>query len=158
MLELGEITTEINTIMCVNNLLKIIHMTWEYISGFFDADGSITAAKASKNGSKVIQISFANNELNILKDIQQFILKDLNIKGAISKKTPKQESHSINYELKYVYQNGYKVSLKLNSKHKKKKARIELYKEIQKLTPRNGKYTTELTLARNQKLEEFFKA
>ena len=116
-------------------------MTWEYISGFFDADGSITVAKYQKNEQPTIQISFSNNEKNILEEIRDFIKKEININGSISKKLPKKETHSINYELKYVYKNAYCLSKYLNPLHDKKAYRIKIYEQIQQATPRNGKYT-----------------
>ena len=52
-------------------------MNWEYISGFFDADGSISAISTHKNRNRTIQLSFHNTEKSILEDIQRFILKDI---------------------------------------------------------------------------------
>ena len=48
-------------------------MNWEYISGFFDADGCITISKPTKNKNKTIQISFHNNEIEILENIKKSI-------------------------------------------------------------------------------------
>lgn len=131
-------------------------MNWDYISGFFDADGSITMTSPSKNKNKTIQVSFHNNELNILTDIEKFINNDLNIKGIISLKKAKKKTHSDSYELKYTFQRGYIVSQKLISIHPKKKYRIEIYDEIQKFTKRNGKYSKEELEHRNSLIEEFF--
>lgn len=61
-------------------------MTWEYISGFFDADGSISAVRVHSNTNKTIQVSFHNNELRILEEIKSFIFSELGIIGSITKK------------------------------------------------------------------------
>ena len=47
-------------------------MTLQYISGFFDADGSITMCKDSKSDTyKTIKIDFTNTYITILKEIQK---------------------------------------------------------------------------------------
>lgn len=129
-------------------------MNWNYISGFFDADGSISVVK-NRSRNKTIQISFHNTELNILNDIQRFIFDKLNNKGFISIKPAKKPTHSDSYELKYSYKKGYEVACKLNSIHPKKKHRINVYKKIQEVTPRNGKYSDEMLEKRNNLLKEF---
>ena len=73
-------------------------MDWSYISGFFDADGSISLVKKNQNNNtnKSIQISFHNTQLSILEEIKNFIDMDLNIKGFIStKKAKKRKSFHI---------------------------------------------------------------
>jgi len=132
-------------------------MTWEYISGFFDADGSVTLTKVKQGNNKTIQISFHNNEESILKDIQKFILDDIGVKGFISMKKARKYNHSDSYDLKYTYQNGYKVICKLQSIHPKKVHRIETYKKIQECTLRNGKYTEEQLIKRKELEKEFFR-
>jgi len=133
-------------------------MDWNYVSGFFDADGSISLIKkyGNEKANKTIQISFHNTELTILEEIRDFILRDVGIRGSISTKRPQKETHSISYELKYTQYKGYLVSRKINSHHPKKKHRIETYVKIQKLTPRNGKYFTGVLKKRNELIETFF--
>ena len=130
-------------------------MNWEYISGFFDADGSISISKPTNNKNKTIQISFHNNERDILESIQSFILIDLNVKGHISLKRARHENHKDSYDLKYVYLNGLKVANKLLSIHPRKKRKIELYNLIQEKTKRNGKYS-EQEIRERRTLEEQF--
>lgn len=116
-------------------------MNWNYITGFFDADGSITACSAHKGKNKTIQVSFHNNELTILEEIRDFIFEDLGIKGSISRKPARKESHQDSYDLKYLYQKGLSVANKIATIHPKKKHRIKIYNLIQEKTKRNGKYT-----------------
>jgi hypothetical protein len=132
-------------------------MNWNYISGFFDADGSITAIKNHRNEEITVQLNFSNNEKSILEDIQSFILKELKIKGFISKKKAKEKNHTDNYDLKYTYfPKCLLIVSKLKSKHSKKVHRISLLKELHSLTPRNGKYTKELLQKREKVINNFF--
>lgn len=133
-------------------------MTWDYITGFFDADGSVTAVLVgNKEKNKTLQVSFHNNEINILKEIQSFIFQELGFKGSISLKPAKKETHNDAYELKFVYRQALEVANKMTSIHPKKKHRIEIYNLIQQLTKRNGKYTEQEINDRNALIEEFFR-
>lgn len=135
----------------------VCSMNWNYISGFFDADGSISFTKAGNSKNKTLQVSFHNNEADILIGIQFFIYKELGFKGTMSVKPPKKETHKTSYELKFVYNQAYKVSCKLKSIHPKKKHRIKIYHKIQQATVRNGKYTDDQFKYREQLGEEFHK-
>ena len=132
-------------------------MNWNYISGFFDADGSITAVANRKGKNKTIQISFHNTQVNILEDIKEFIFEDIGVKGTISVKPAKKENHSTSYDLKYVYAKGLKVANKMSLVHLKKIHRIEVYNKIQLKTKRNGKYTEKEQQERDDLIIEFFK-
>lgn len=128
-------------------------MNWDYITGFFDADGSICLVKASKNRKKSPQISFHNNELNILIEIQEFIQNELDIKGFISMKKKAKEHHSQQYDLKYEgFPKCIAIGKNLKSIHYKKIKRILLNDLIYAVTPRNGKYD-EQTLKTRLELE-----
>lgn len=131
-------------------------MNWNYITGFFDADGSITAVVVGKGKNRTIQVSFHNNELTILEEIKKFILDDIGITGTICRKPAKKEAHHDAYELKYLYRNGLTVANKIASIHPKKKHRIKIYNLIQEKTKRNGKYTSEELEERKELIIQFF--
>jgi len=132
-------------------------MNWNYISGFFDADGYITMVSPNKGKNKTLYVGFTNVELNILEEIRDFILTELNVKGTISKKTSKIESHSDSYDLKYLYNNALKVIEYIDTHHPKKKHRKKVMTEQYiKLTPRNGKYTDEMKQKREKMIDTFF--
>lgn len=132
-------------------------MNWEYITGFFDADGSVTIVKKGKNRQKSPQISFHNNELDILITIQDFILKELCIKGHISKKKKAKEHHGQQYDLKYVdFPKCILILNKINTLHSKKKKRFNIIEKLYLLTPRNGKYTQSLLDQKSILETEFF--
>lgn len=132
-------------------------MSWDYISGFFDADGSVTMVSHGRGKEKTFQISFHNNELSILQSIQSFILSELSISGTISKKLKTKANHNTAYDLKYVYlPKCFSIASKLSLKHPKKKYRLSLIKEIEAVTPRNGKYTQEIKNKREEIITKFF--
>jgi len=132
-------------------------MNWNYISGFFDADGYITMVSPNKNKNKTIVVGFTNVELNLLESIRDFILEDIGIKGHISKKSAQKESHSDSYDLSYKFNNGLSVISKIESFHPKKAHRKNIIEEhYLMLTPRNGKYTKELKEKREKMVLSFF--
>jgi len=131
-------------------------MNWEYISGFFDADGSVTLSKLQKNKNKTVVISFHNNEKTILESIQEFILKETNVKGFITHKKQKKENHNDSYSLNYSYIPKVIELIKfMNVLHPKKKHRFEIIKKLKDVTKRNGKYT-EVELKNRYEIEELF--
>lgn len=132
-------------------------MNWNYISGFFDADGYITMVSPNKGKNRTVYVGFTNIELNILEEIKNFIQIELDVKGSISKKSARKESHSVSYDLKYMYNNALKVIECIESRHPKKKHRKNIIVEqYLKLTPRNGKYTEEIKEKREKMIESFF--
>jgi hypothetical protein len=131
-------------------------MNWEYISGFFDADGHITLT-APKGKEKTTHVGFTNIDLNLLESIKYFIFSEIGVKGVISKRTSKKEHHSDCYNLVYRYDLALKVASKINSHHYKKKEKIKLVLEKYKsVTPRNGKYTEDMKKMRENFVNEFF--
>ena len=131
-------------------------MNWNYINGFFDADGSICLTKNHSMGQKTIQLSFHNNDLNILECIRIFIKNELGINGTISIKLPKKANHNIAYDLSYLQQKAYKICDNLSCVHLLKKHKIATcLKYYNKVTPRNGKYNKQL-LIKHQAFERLF--
>lgn len=131
-------------------------MNWDYISGFFDADGSITLSSPGNSKYKTVFLTFHNNERVILEKIEGFIKNELNIKGVIVEKKPKSEKHSPSFDLKYDYfEKSIAIAKELSIYHPKKKHRIEIAKKLAELIPRNGKYTEEL-LGKRIELEKLF--
>jgi len=133
-------------------------MNWEYVSGFFDANGYITFTKPSKNTKKTIVFGFTNTKREILDEIQNFILTKTKQKGFISEKKSKIESHSNSYDLKYTFLNKALLILpNINSRHLKKTHRINLtLTKLKQITPRNGRYTDEILNLRQQFEFDFF--
>lgn len=131
-------------------------MNWEYVSGFFDADGSVTLSKLQKNKNKTVVISFHNNEKTILESIQEFILKETNVKGFITHKKQKKENHNDSYSLNYSYIPKVIELIKfMKVLHPKKKHRFEIINKLKDVTKRNGKYTEE-EMKNRYEIEELF--
>lgn len=117
-------------------------MNFGYISGFFDADGSISLLSIHKNENKTLQLSFSNNEREILERIQNFLENEMGLKGSISKKRARKDGHSDNFELKYTRNAALELADKLECYHPKKKFRMMVaLKYYKKVTCRNGKYS-----------------
>lgn len=118
-------------------------MDLRYISGFFDADGSITMSYSKTSDKfKTIKIDFTNVELNILQKIQQYLKDMYNLNLFISTKPARKETHSISYSLSAnSNQTCYTLCTLLMSIHPKKKHRINtILKYHNQVTKRNGKY------------------
>lgn len=131
-------------------------MNWDYISGFFDADGSVTLANPGNSKYKTVYISFHNNELSILESIKEFIEKEEGIKGTIVEKKVRLERHKVSYDLKYdFFSKVIEITSKMKIEHPKKIHRIKIAKQLADVVPRNGKYTKEL-LSKRKELENLF--
>lgn len=115
-------------------------ITWEYISGFFDADGSVCLTRQGKGQIKTTQLSFHNNELVILKKIKSFIFENIGVNGSISKKSARKETHSDSYDLTYTYRSAIEVLKRLDVNHPKKRHRKNVLLRAHKLLPKNGKF------------------
>jgi len=115
-------------------------MNWNYISGFFDADGSIQLNRIHKNQLPSPVITFHNNEKVILELIKEFIYNQLNVNGTIV--TKKKKGYANQFELRYSYFSKFTVIVdKMTIYHPHKLKRIEFIKRYQNLSKRNGKYS-----------------
>ena len=134
-------------------------MNWEYVSGFFDADGCITLSRYRKNHPvKTVHVSFDNTKREILEVIRDFILHETGHRAVISTKKPRGENHSIAYALHYSHLNKCEDIIKnISSYHPIKSRKINhVLLHMRKLTPRNGKYTESLLQERLQFENDFF--
>lgn len=126
-------------------------MNKSYVSGFFDADGYITIAKPNSNEEPTVTIGFTNCYLDILLNIQKCLEKDLDIKGTIKTKKAYKENHSVSYDLRFRgIKKGLLLSDYLESAHPKKRSRLDLIKDLNRYTPKNGQYTEEIKQKRNE--------
>lgn len=132
-------------------------MNWDYISGFFDADGSITFLSSHKGKPKTIVLYFTNTERIILEKIESFIRKETNCKGFISTKKAYKNNHKISYSLQYPYlTKTLPILEKMKLLHPNRKRKSDLAFYLKTITPRNGKYTKEQLKLRNKFEKEFF--
>lgn len=130
-------------------------MNWEYISGFFDADGCISLIKPSKLQHKTLYIMYANNERRLLEEMKEFIDAEIDGKGAIICKKSKNANHNDAYELRYSHNAGIRVLQKMNIRHPKKFNKAQIAKRIGEGIQRNGRYSPEELIIKKE-LEEAF--
>lgn len=118
-------------------------MNDSYISGFFDADGSITMSKCnSSNPYRTIKIDFSNTQLGLLKEIQEYLFKTYGLKLNITTKPSKNDKWAEAYTLSSSSNRiCYKLCEIIKSHHPKKVHRINtILKYHNKVVKRNGKY------------------
>lgn len=114
-----------------------------YVSGFFDADGSITMSRNSKNAKyKTLKIDFTNTQLDTLLEIQKYLRDTYNLKLYIvtkpSKKDTWEESYSLTTSSNRIC---YRLCEIIKSHHPKKRHRINtILKYYNSVVKRNGKY------------------
>lgn len=131
-------------------------MNLQYISGFFDADGSIALIRKHSNENKSLQISFHNTQRTILEQICNFLMTNHNLKGYISKKPAKKENHSDSYDLTYSFKSAIELANLIQSVHPKKIHRINtVLKYYNSVTSKNGRYS-EKQLSRKLAFERLF--
>ena len=133
-------------------------MNIDYVSGFFDADGSITMSRLkSTDPYRTLKIDFTNTKLGILLEIQRFLLENHNLHLSISTKPAKKENHSTSYVLSTSSNRVcYTLCQLLDSHHPMKRHRINtILKYHNSAVNRNGKYN-ERQRARRLAYERLF--
>lgn len=135
-------------------MLQIKTMNWQYISGFFDADGSIGLYKQKSKNQKSAVLVFHNNDKELLEQIRSFIYHQTGVSGSLS--TKKSSTYQNSYDLQYLYRNAVEVCKHINSAHKEKNHKLAvLLQYYQAVTPRNGKYNERL-LQKKRAFERLF--
>lgn len=77
-----------------------MEMNWNYIAGFFDADGSVLILHDKRRDKTYFQLSFANTNIEVLERIKKFIktgniyrdAKKPNCKQGYNLKIPKHQA------------------------------------------------------------------
>ena len=134
--------------------MTFMEKTFAYMVGILDGEGSVQLLKVSHNHcfkSPVITIS--NNDLNILN-----IFKDV-YGGTIVKKKIYKDNHKQSYEWKATYHKAIKImkDLRPYMRHSEKIRRVDLIlNKYLKLTKRNGKYSKEEIILKQEFEKEFF--
>ena len=114
-----------------------------YISGFFDADGSITMSKSGHNDLyRKLKIDFTNTQLSTLREIQRYLWETHRLKLYLSTKPSRSENWAESYTLSTSSnQVCYKLCEIIKSHHPKKIHRINTVLKYHNLVvKRNGKY------------------
>jgi hypothetical protein len=134
-------------------------MNWEYISGFFDADGCVTLSRNSKRDKfRSPTIGFTNTQESILKKIQSYIYKETGFKGHIQRLEPKIKTHLPGFELRYIGFNKCSVlSKNIKTIHLKKSKRFKIIDELREGVVKNGKYEPSQIIKKLSLEQKFFK-
>lgn len=131
-------------------------MTWDYVSAFFDTDGSICFSRQTKDAEPTLQVSFHNSYKELIEALKEFIFKETGFVGSVALKKAKTPNHLDSYDLKYTgVRRVYDLSKKIKSLHPVKSRKIKLAKELVSVTPRNGKYTKEQLERRSELIKQF---
>lgn len=127
-----------------------------YIAGIIDGEGSIMLLSFHKNQLPSPCISISSTTLELL----VWVKSKINAGSIKNKKNYNKDKHkySYTYTLKYnkVLELLTEIEPYLVIKSKKARAQLIL-KEYKSLTPRNGRYTSEMLFRKEQFYEDFIK-
>lgn len=123
-----------------------------YIAGIIDGEGTISLSRRHKNENRQLEISVSNTETDLL----NYLLKTIGT-GRIAKKRTYSDKHTPSAT--YMVSNRQALYLleqitPFLLTYKKRRAELVL-SEYLRLTPRNGKYTTEIQQQREKFIETF---
>jgi hypothetical protein len=118
-----------------------------YIAGLIDGEGSITLTQEHPNENRRLVISVSNNELPLLTYLRKRIGA-----GCITRKRTYSRAHSPSYAYKITNCQALDLLKQLVPflrSYKSERAALIL-EQYAELTPRNGKYSTEVKIAREK--------
>ena len=133
---------------------QLKHTDAAYIAGLIDGEGTITLSKRHKNENRQLVISISNNE----KDILDYVLNVAGV-GTLSRKRTYKASHAVNFTYKVSNRQAYSLLQQITpflKSYKKERALLVLKKYLA-LTPRNGKYSKQIALQKDNFVTDFFK-
>ena len=112
-----------------------------YIAGLIDGEGTVTLTRKHKNENRQLCVSISSTEIELLK----FVLSTTGV-GKITNKQASKSHHSHSYA--YAVYNRQALALLEQTlpylrSYKRDRAALIL-KEYLTVTPRNGKYSTEV--------------
>lgn len=125
-----------------------------YIAGIIDGEGSIMLQKFHSNEHPSPCISIASTT----KELLEWIINIIKVGNIVNKKNYNSKKHKNCYSYVIKRDNAIKLLkevypyLIIESKKRRAELIITKYKS---LTPRNGKYTSEMLLAKEKFYEEF---
>lgn len=102
-------------------------LSWAYLSGFFDADGSITLKNKESFSPS---LNFHNTEYDLIYDIKLFIDEKLKLNGTINYNIPKKENHKVNYTLSYYGIKIIPIIKRMKSNHPNKLHRFIVLEKL----------------------------
>jgi hypothetical protein len=121
-----------------------------YIAGLIDGEGTVTLTRKHKNENRQLCVSISSTERNLLEHVLQ-----VTGMGKITGKKTSKSHHSPSFT--YAVYNRQALSLLAHTlpylkSYKRKRAELILAEYLE-VTPRNGKYSSEL-MARKKDFEK----
>lgn len=124
-----------------------------YAAGLFDGEGSISLVRQRVNRSHSPQVSVTSTDLEVLVWLQK------RMGGNIVTKQPRKPAHSVSYDWRLTDRRAL-IFLQLIRPYlviERKIRRIDLLlNDYIACTPRNGRYTQEMTERKQALIETFF--
>ncbi|MDH5232190.1 MAG: hypothetical protein OEY38_19165 [Gammaproteobacteria bacterium] len=125
-----------------------------YIAGLIDGEGTITLIREHKNENRRLVLSISNTERYLL----EYVLEKVGY-GSISTKKTYQDNHTPSFTYKLTSRKALDLVKQIYPylrTHKLKRAEM-LLNDYVRLTPRNGKYSSELIEQRRKFENDFFR-
>ncbi len=124
-----------------------------YAAGLFDGEGSITLTRTRRVRLPSPQVSVASNDIEVLEWLRE------RFGGSVSKKQPRQPTHSVSYDWRLTDRRAlaFLKEIRPYLVIQRKIRRVDLLlKSYVRLTPRNGRYTEEQLRLRQEFVDHFF--
>ncbi|MCW9088029.1 MAG: LAGLIDADG family homing endonuclease [Gammaproteobacteria bacterium] len=116
-----------------------------YIAGLIDGEGTITLTRKHRNENRQLAVTISNTE----KDLLEYVLKTIGA-GKITNKRTTRAHHTPSFTYALYNRQALNLLAQIHpylKTYKVRRARLIL-SDYLSLTPRNGKYTDQLRLAR----------
>jgi hypothetical protein len=125
-----------------------------YIAGLVDGEGTVSLTRRHKNENRQLEISISNTEMELL----DYLLVTIGT-GRITRKKTYSDKHTPSAT--YLISNRQALSLleqitPFLRTYKQHRAELIL-RDYLRLTPRNGKYSPEISRERDSFIEKFLK-
>ncbi|MCW8828592.1 MAG: LAGLIDADG family homing endonuclease [Gammaproteobacteria bacterium] len=118
-----------------------------YIAGLIDGEGTITLTRKHRNENRQLAVTISNTE----KDLLEYVLKTIGA-GKITNKRTTRAHHTPSFTYALYNRQAFNLLAQIHpylKTYKVRRARLIL-SDYLSLTPRNGKYTDQLRLAREK--------
>ena len=124
-----------------------------YLAGLIDGEGTVTLTRRNLNKQRELVVSISNTEMPILTYVQT-----VSGVGKITKKRTTSSLHTPSFTFQVTNRQALsllKQIVRYMKSHKATRAKLVL-KDYIRLTPRNGRYTTQQLQEREKFIEKFF--
>ncbi len=123
-----------------------------YAAGILDGEGSVVLTRNRKNRWPSPQVSISSNDYELMLWLRE------RFGGSVVKTHPRKPEHAVSYEWKVTDRKalGFLTLVRPYLVIERKKVRADLLLEAYlACTPRNGRYTDEMRLRKQELIEKF---